>query len=303
MDTQKDTLNREKSVGSETGDTTDSLSALHSVLSVSGECLKRSERLSAALYMVTGLISDAEPIKWKMRERALAVIDDVSFMREMSVTDRVSTTERVYDTIAEITTLLTVAFAGDLLSEMNVSILKKEYAILQETVRKWEKEITPREGFVRDLFASDIPHPIGIAPFGRTTEKYAGIKGHMKDMYNGQHAGDTKGHTKDSSVHDERPIMSLRNEMSDRSSVAVTPFSESKNIEINQTIKSIKEERRKNIVAVIKRKKHVTIKDIAQIVHTVGEKTIQRELAAMVEEGVLKKEGEKRWSTYTMASD
>ena len=32
----------------------------------------------------------------------------------------------------------------------------------------------------------------------------------------------------------------------------------------------------------------------------VSEKTVQRELFALVKEGVLKKEGEKRWSVYKL---
>jgi DeoR/GlpR family transcriptional regulator of sugar metabolism len=62
----------------------------------------------------------------------------------------------------------------------------------------------------------------------------------------------------------------------------------------------IKKERRDQIIAVIKRKKYVSIKDITLFVRNISEKTIQREIVAMVEEGVLKKEGNKRWSTYSL---
>lgn len=59
-------------------------------------------------------------------------------------------------------------------------------------------------------------------------------------------------------------------------------------------------ERRSMIVSIIKDKKRVTVKDISNTVSDCSEKTIQRELIAMMREGVLKKEGERRWSTYSL---
>lgn len=59
-------------------------------------------------------------------------------------------------------------------------------------------------------------------------------------------------------------------------------------------------ERRSAILNIIKDKKRVTIKDIFNTVSNCSEKTIQRELIAMIREGVLKKEGERRWSTYSL---
>lgn len=47
--------------------------------------------------------------------------------------------------------------------------------------------------------------------------------------------------------------------------------------------------------------KKASIKDIARVVPGYSEKTIQRELAALIEQGLIKKEGERRWSLYTLA--
>ncbi len=56
--------------------------------------------------------------------------------------------------------------------------------------------------------------------------------------------------------------------------------------------------RRENILALIQEKGRVSIKDISVRIKNCSEKTIQRELSALIREGVLKKEGERRWSTY-----
>jgi len=55
------------------------------------------------------------------------------------------------------------------------------------------------------------------------------------------------------------------------------------------------------IVALLKRKKEVMIKDISSVISGYSEKTIQRELSAMVKAGVLRRMGEKRWSRYSLA--
>ena len=43
------------------------------------------------------------------------------------------------------------------------------------------------------------------------------------------------------------------------------------------------------------------IKDVSPLIKGCSEKTIQRELLSMVKSGILKKEGEKRWSKYSLA--
>ena len=62
-----------------------------------------------------------------------------------------------------------------------------------------------------------------------------------------------------------------------------------------------KNSRQSIIIGLLKRKKEIMIKDVSSLIHGCSEKTIQRELLAMVEGGILKKIGEKRWSRYTLA--
>lgn len=62
-----------------------------------------------------------------------------------------------------------------------------------------------------------------------------------------------------------------------------------------------KNSRQSTIIALLKRKKEIMIKDVASLIDDCSEKTIQRELLAMVDAGILKKIGEKRWSKYTLA--
>lgn len=59
--------------------------------------------------------------------------------------------------------------------------------------------------------------------------------------------------------------------------------------------------RRDSIMSLFDKKDKITIHDARNSVVGCSEKTIQRELMALVQEGILVKEGERRWSTYRRA--
>jgi DeoR/GlpR family transcriptional regulator of sugar metabolism len=60
-----------------------------------------------------------------------------------------------------------------------------------------------------------------------------------------------------------------------------------------------KTERKGQIVGIIKDMHEVTIKDIASRIVRCSEKTLQRDLQELLQEGKIKKTGDRRWSKYT----
>lgn len=56
--------------------------------------------------------------------------------------------------------------------------------------------------------------------------------------------------------------------------------------------------RRAQILTIIEAKGEVGVKDISAIIKDVSEKTIQRELNDMIDDGLIIREGERRWSKY-----
>jgi DNA-binding transcriptional ArsR family regulator len=65
--------------------------------------------------------------------------------------------------------------------------------------------------------------------------------------------------------------------------------------------KGQREERRKALKDILSYKRQSTIKDISEKMSDTSEKTLQRELISMVEDGLVIKEGERRWSRYSLA--
>ncbi|MFZ1075402.1 MAG: hypothetical protein WAN50_03455 [Minisyncoccia bacterium] len=60
-------------------------------------------------------------------------------------------------------------------------------------------------------------------------------------------------------------------------------------------------DRRESIMSVIRNKDKASIKDISTLIRGVSEKTVQRELSALIVAGLVQKQGERRWSTYSLA--
>ena len=60
------------------------------------------------------------------------------------------------------------------------------------------------------------------------------------------------------------------------------------------------DDRRTRIKTILEAKGDATIKDISEIITDISEKTIQRELNAMIDENLVKRQGERRWSKYSL---
>lgn len=121
-------------------------------------------------------------------------------------------------------------------------------------------------------------------------EEYEGI-GHKIDL--GKHASPFI-------VLEDLAIPPLRLEASKRAS-ALAPHPSSKIKDIRQPMAGTSQghaPRTSHILAFIRKQGRVSIKDISKVVRGVSEKTIQRELLELVRQGLVRKEGERRWSHY-----
>ncbi len=208
----------------------------------------RVEKLSMAIYLVTDLLLDTEPIKFKLRDKNIELMS--------VITDK----QKSIAVISEIDSLLKVAFMAKLISQMNYTILNVEYGKLLNLAKG------NRQVILSDKLFED-------------SKGQKSYKGHsIKDIYKGQNKKEMS-FTK--SIKDKKPVLSKK--------------------------RSIKNNpRRESILNFIKDKKEVNIKDIFENLQSTrmacSKKTLQRELTSLVEENVLKREGEKRWTKYLLNS-
>jgi hypothetical protein len=99
----------------------------------------------------------------------------------------------------------------------------------------------------------------------------------------------------------ETPRMALTEPIRESSYKKSAPEKKSERKETHTKRAGDQTDRRKTILDLVDVRGSISIKDAVSLIPGVSEKTIQRELLAMVKDGSLLKEGERRWSTYKRA--
>jgi hypothetical protein len=162
-----------------------------------------------------------------------------------------------------LSSVLSIGRVGGLLSAMNADLIAREAQQLLQEIATYEE---PR------LFLDEVPSLAQLA-------KEVGAERTLGTMYR---APET--------VRESRP------EKPKSAALSKGQF-------IGQ-VKDIKDktsDRRDAIISILNSKGPSYIKDISMLIRDVSEKTIQRELQALIDTGQILKTGERRWTMYSVA--
>ena len=222
----------------------------------------KAERLVAAVHLMTRHIGEQEVLRTSLRS------ESVSLLRLLHVHDERVSEDALSERIELMKSLLDAAYHTGLISEINYNVVYKEYTALDTFLREKRGVFGSTEAVVGDTFF-DVPMSHSLeAPKPkqerREVEKQAPT---IKDT--------------DASKGQSSPRRPSTKKISKR-------------------VVERKNGRRGTIIELMKRKKRVSVRDVADVITGVSEKTIQRELLALVAEGLATKEGERRWSTYSL---
>lgn len=160
-----------------------------------------------------------------------------------------------------LSSILAIGRTSGMLSPMNADLVSREAHLLLEEVAGYEE---PR------LVLPEAPTLAELAKVAPSSFTFV-REGTGEDRANRQVPVSTKGHVKDNGE-------------------VATP-----------AVVASGSSRREAIISVLRTKGPSYIKDLSTVIRDVSEKTIQRELAALVSEGVVTRTGERRWTTYTLA--
>lgn len=216
---------------------------------------KKTEKITAALYLVSGLLKDDEPLKWELRDRGMDLLSS-SFTASNSIPgDKNVIIQSLFSAALETISLLNVARISNLVSEMNHNLLVREIDHIVHMLRDRLVQNAENAGYVLS------------ENFFKTPDLFSsGFKN-----------------------------QELPRRISDKSQEKGTL--ESRN---TKHMDDKKNKRQEGIINILKGQSNVTIKDFSKVIKDCSEKTIQRELLELVEKGVVKKEGERRWSRYSL---
>ena len=254
---------------------------------------KKAEKLSSALYVVTNLIDNKEILRSLLREKSIDIFSAIMQLQKMSLVntnalknDTSTQVENVsLDTllsgITEIVSLLEIANVSRYISEMNFAVLKREYIDLGILIKTRREDIlSDNIRFPKEFF--DVPSLYEARAIKQgSTKKQKDIS--IKDINNTQKVFRTDV-KKTSFIKDTSNVV-------EKIKSSVHP----KTADIRHS------SRRNTILELLQDKAFVTVKDVTDTIQGCSSKTLQRELLSLVNEGILKKEGERRWSTYSLA--
>ncbi len=247
--------------------------------------LKRAEKLRMALLILAGTLEVEDKSElFKLANNFIYQVID--FLTEKHPQEK--SLKSLQATLLKIAEFLDYLVLTELLNLSNAEIIKSAIVSFLEYAGDYQKEHAKKtlqfkeEDFsalaIKDILRKDI-----------------------KDISD-------KGHIKDKSIKDifenspKKALQSSKNKPS-KSTEAVPKEGLAKS---KPRVRSVKLEakmqsRRMQILELLKMESPLTASEIRKkLKGSWGQKTIQRELLSMTEEGILKKEGEKRWTRYSI---
>ncbi len=210
--------------------------------------IHKTQKIVSALYLVTDLIKDNDPIKWDIREEGISLVSSSTMIGTTFPAERENASKSFIISSQKIISFLNIGKVSGIVSDMNSNILIQELESVTDHVKKEIKEV-PLKGYILSdsFFSTESP---------------------VKDNI---------GHN-DFSYFDKN--------------------TESKEV-IKKTLTSTIS-RSDMIIDLLKKDSNLSIKDFAKVIKNCSEKTIQRELLELVKKGLVKRQGERRWSTYSL---
>lgn len=257
---------------------------------------KKSEKLVTALYLVTDLIDDTEPIKQGLRKNAVCLLSSMNSLAQMDVKDKMMELKTSLKLVTEILSLLQVSVTSGTVSEMNGNILMDGFRSLQLVLEKKQPVLSKEMLIIADedylnneTTTSNVISKTSydaITPLALVRAKDNKMGNYENKStetlsYRDYSTDDVKdSKIKDTQVHTAQHIRQIQS--------------------FTTSFQLRKHSRKDQILALFVKGVDISIKDISTRIKGCSEKTIQRELNDLVSDGKIQRIGEKRWSRYIL---
>lgn len=227
---------------------------------------RRAERISAAIFLMTSHVSDTEPLRSRARNLALDLIEDVLAVRDELRSLNSPRASKLKTSIRELISITRMLAVGGMTSFQNSSVLCEALDELSGfLVASQRSTLSESVSYAREDFLDT-----------REVATQTASKPVVRDA-------------SDVSVGTEKDVRpAARNGESEKQAVG------------NGHIKNTGNGRSQAILEVLRVGGELGIRDVASNLPEFSEKMIQRELAVLVQKGLVSKKGLKRWSRYSL---
>lgn len=277
------------------------------------ELQKEVFELTLALYRVTDFFPKNDTLRRSLREKAneiFGLITEYSHGRGDE-----NEALLIFARIEAIKGYLDIARTMRLVKPVNLSVLYREYEFLGQFFKNESRlsdiKNTPSSGDIKMSYRKEKKESGRDGNYGSHRKFSEGVKPSTNPIVDRANVSNFSGHLpsrSDVTKEDEesshpvrgRPENPIRNTISNRARAVQSPAEKSAKGHIGHTVEPRGvNERQKTIMDHMKRTdKKARLGDIHALFGDVSSKTIQRDLFDLVSRNILRKEGEKRWTTY-----
>ncbi len=229
--------------------------------------VRRIQKIASAVYLVTDFFDTNEILKRHMRETSVELIALGHIPEGQPIKDILNALARMLSFIDALVSFTELARLTHKLSDMNASLLSRELISIHMTLSQRYHNFLDQELHMHNL--KDTAQDVSID-----------FKNFFEDT--------------SSSALSPQPRKVEKDPSTGSTSSLQTSSPQGKE-------EVLKEDRKRQILDIVKDKHEVSIKDIAPRILKCSEKTLQRDLQELIVSGELKKTGERRWSKYSLA--
>lgn len=229
----------------------------------------KMQKIVTALYLVSDILKESEPIRARIRKLSIQVLSgvgDIGVLTPSRAKKMITETQNLIDQLQD---MLRVSVSVGFVSDMN-------YKLISDSLSR------VRDGLNQQFSLLNSEHSFQGSSSNRGVQEFI----LPKDVVEGLSAENIRDFNK--------------GQLKDNKGQSVVSFI--KRTEKPKEEKLVPGGREEMVLNFLKGKTEASVSDVAAEFPETSEKTIQRLLVKMVDQGVLEKTGEKRWSRYSLKS-
>jgi hypothetical protein len=261
------------------------------------ELAERSQKIVTACYMITDFLAPDDALRILVRKEITGVMHSLFTLTHSEKKDRVETLSRVHNILFGNLSYLEIVYHNGFISEMNYRVVVDQIRNLRRDIDVQIKKSLP--------YDNKNNHNSAVKEFS-FSDSFFDVSRTKNDA--DQKSVNTQG---ESAVFKDNQISQVAAKKTEPSNTSHNKISQAfvkRDVSL-QTLKPAKkfvktnhakETRKENILKILKQKRNASINDICALFKDCSSKTIQRDLTDLIEEGMVVKEGSRRWSKYNL---
>jgi hypothetical protein len=293
-----------------------------------GKLCKRSAKIAKAVYLVLAHIDTNNNLRFRAEESAIGLSDTTLSLIYKTSTDQEKSVQVIIANALSLINMVEILNSIQKVSDTNAEILIQQTNKFLSEIGRYAQLSKKTPALVFDFSdegseqsaedMSALPDNSLHNPSKNTQDNQIRSVSNLsskKDSKVIEVISRASSRTEDTTVRIARSSFHPSNAefrqrlanaktIEDLHGITQTPTRIGQNDQVSNVVGAgqYKNERQQLIVKTIATKGELSIKDLEGVVKGCSEKTIQRELLTLVDQGILLKTGERRWSRYSLAN-